>query len=62
VEPGTKQAFTYVTMVPEDIGYVLLHAKLEAEIGTDSKGHEHENDRVFTEERVFQVVGSMVSG
>lgn len=51
VEPGVRQVFTYVTEVPAGIRYVLAHMKLIA-AGEQS---ESTYERVFTEERLYQL-------
>lgn len=56
VEPGVEQVFTFVTMVPKSIRYVLAHASLTSV----PLPHENREENVFTAERLFPVRASPV--
>jgi len=54
VEPGVRQVFTYSTLVPQDMKYVLLHLELR----TIGSARENADEDTFTEERMIPVVSS----
>jgi hypothetical protein len=51
IEPGVRQVFTYVTKVPADVTFVLLHAKFTSMVEPSLGESPYENQ--FVEERVF---------
>ncbi len=51
VEPGVRQTFTYVTDVPQDLAFVLVHIELRPK----RDEQESKDETVFTEERVYSI-------